>query len=136
MERRHFLATSLMAAAAFSDPTALVGTAATATTATTAPIRGAAGHAFSEARFRGLVGSRFYFTGDAWRGHLSLADVVGRSSDARTEQFTTVFRTEGRVSPAPGVYEVDHPDAGRFTLRIDGQPESDVRLAVFALLRG
>jgi hypothetical protein len=135
MERRHFLATSLIAVAALTDTAVANGAPAAAVTPKAAspalpPV------AFSEARFRSLVGSAFHFAGDAWRGQLQLTEVVGRSGDARTEQFTTVFRADGRVLPAAGMYEVDHPAAGRFTLRIDGHRESDFRLATFALLRG
>jgi hypothetical protein len=91
--------------------------------------------AFSEARFRGHLGSRFDFAGEEWRGSLQLRDVVARTNDARVEQFTTVFHTYGKA-PAAGLYEVNHPEMGRFSLRIDGQPESDFRVADFALLRG
>jgi hypothetical protein len=98
--------------------------------------RGPKSVVFSEATFRGQLGSRFEFIGDKWRGPLQLKDVVAQRSDERVEQFTAIFKTAKKSGAAAGVYEVAHPELGRFTLRIDGQPESDRRVAAFALLRG
>jgi hypothetical protein len=122
MDRRHFLSTSIMAVAA----SAVAGPHADASRES----------AFRETRFRGLLGSRFEFTGDDWRGPLHLSEVLTRTSDARLEQFTAVFRTDAAVRPAPGIYAVNHPDLGDFSLRIDGRPDSELRLAAFAILRG
>jgi hypothetical protein len=135
MDRRHFLSTSLMAvtAPAFAGATAARQSANPGAAPVSRSTADAA--AFGEARFRSLLGSRFQFTGDEWRGRLELTDVVARTSDARVEQFTAIFRTHGSARPAPGTYTVHHPEMGRFALRIDGQRESDLRLASFALLR-
>ena len=136
MDRRHFLSTSLAAvtvpalASASADGLPLKPSAAVAGPSTTDAVP------FGEARFRGLLGSHFRFKGDDWRGSLKLTEVVSRTSDTRLEQFTTIFRAEGAALPAPGVYAVNHPDMGRFNLRIDGRHDSDVRQATFALLRG
>ena len=129
MDRRSFLSTSLFAVTAFSGHSAEGAPAK--------PLRAPApkSFVFTEARFRSLLGSRFQFVGEQWRGPLELTEVVARTNDERVEQFTTVFRTGAAVRPAPGVYEVEHPAVGRFALRIDGHHESDLRLAAFALLR-
>jgi hypothetical protein len=134
MDRRRFLSTSLVALTA-----PVFGASSTAAVPSSPPLDTPAAlgaERFAEARFRSLLGSRFQFTGDAWRGGLQLTDVVARSSDARVEQFATVFKSMGPVYPAPGLYTVDHPEMGRFALRIDGPRESSQRQATFALLRG
>jgi len=127
MDRRNFLSTSLFAV------TALSGQSPQA--ASQKPLPAPASTAkLSEARFRSLLGSQFHFSGAQWRGRLELSEVVGRASDARTEQFTTIFKAGGG-NPQAGVYQVTHPAIGRFALRIEGRQESDVRHAAFSLLR-
>lgn len=129
MERRQFLA-SLMAVPV------VAGAGNTRTSA--APVAAPAsqpGIRFTEERFRGLVGERFQVSAEGWRSQLTLTEVVTASADPRTEQFTTIFRAGGQPLPAAGLYEVEHPQTGRFALRLDGHRESDFRLAAFALLR-
>jgi hypothetical protein len=132
MDRRHFLSTSLIAVTAVAGP---AKDRQSSKTPAAAAVRSST-IAFSEERFRSLLGSRFQFAGRNWRGTLHLTDVVSRPSDSRIEQFTTVFRVDASVHPAPGLYEVKHPDVGRFALRIEGRGESDLRTASFAILRG
>lgn len=133
MDRRHFLSTSLSVVTA----PALAGASALALPSLTgSTVRRSPAMAFSEARFRTLLGTRFRFTSDDWRGAFELTDIVSRSSDARVEQFTAVFSADATTAPQAGVYDVNHPDLGQFSLRIDGRSDSRVRQATFALLRG
>ena len=127
MHRRDFLTASLTTVAAFKT------VAAQAWPGPPAPVE--TRYQFSAERLRAMVGSRFRLTAADWRGHVRLAEVVEGPTVPGLDQFTIVFRSEEHTSPQPGVYEVDHPDAGRFALRIDGRDESGARLATFALLR-
>lgn len=136
MDRRHFLSTSLIAIPAVAGMTAESPLVTPSAMAFTTPARQAKSVALTEATFRSQVGSRFDFASDGWRGSLQLTDVVARTSDAQVEQFTTVFKTTGKVAAASGLYNVNHPELGRFMLRIDGNLDSDRRVAEFALLRG
>lgn len=132
MDRRQFLSTSLMTVAAFKGT---VADGASLSTPAAPGARSTTELLFSEARFRALLGSRFQFTGDEWRGPLQLTDVVSRTSTGHLEQFTTVFSANTPTRPAPGIYSVVHPE-GRFMLRIDEQDSSDRLQATFAILRG
>ena len=129
MDRRNFLSTSLFAVTALSGQSAQAASQKPLSASAPKPV------ALSAARFRSLLGSQFHFSGTQWRGALELTEVVARDTDARIEQFTTIFKADGAVKPAAGVYKVNHPSIGRFALRIDGPQDSDVRLAAFALLR-
>lgn len=127
MDRRDFLTASLMAVAALKA----VAPAAAAPAAVPPPPPAD----LSRARFQALIGTRFHLTADGWRGDVRLSDVHRGPEHERLEQFTTVFVPDGSSAPAPGLYEVSHPEAGRFALRIDGHAGSMRRDATFALLR-
>jgi hypothetical protein len=129
MDRRDFLTASLMTVAAFKA--AVPAAAAPATAPMPVPAR----VDLSQARFRALIGTHFHLTTAGWRGDVRLDEVRPGPERAGLEQFTTVFIPEGSPAPAPGLYEVSHPEAGRFALRIEGLDPDGRRAATFALLR-
>ena len=120
MDRRDFLSTSLMAVGAL---------AAAPASAISAP------NGFSCSAFRDLVGSRFRLRAADWRGQVQLAEVLEGPSVQGLDQFTTVFTCDAMQPPPAGLYDVDHPEMGRFQLLIDGRDPSGRRLAAFALLQ-
>jgi hypothetical protein len=126
MDRRDFLTASLMTVAAFKKVSAERPSAA--------PPPPVAAAALSEARFRVLVGSRFQMSGSEWRGTMQLAEVRSGPDSRQLEQFATLFVADASA-PAAGLYEVSHPDLGRFALRLDGAASARQRAATFALLR-
>ena len=129
MDRRHFLTTSLMTVAAFK-----VSSASPAPSAAAAPVAPPP-YVFSAVAFRSLVGTDFQFSTRDWRGSVRLHEVVDGPDTAGLDQFSAVFSTDGRPAPAAGLYDVEHPKAGRFALCVDGHDESGTRRATFALLR-
>ena len=130
MDRRDFLSASLMTMGALTS--AQVAPLSAVLLPPSAP---GASRGLDEAGFRAMIGSRFHIASEEWRGHVRLAEVRKGPETPRLEQFTTIFVPEHSAAPAPGLYEVSHPAAGRFTLRIDGQDPSGRRAAAFALLR-
>ena len=89
---------------------------------------------FSQGAFRNLVGSRFRLRAADWHGQVQLAEVLGGPSVRGLDQFITVFTCDGALPPPAGLYDVDHPEMGRFQLLIDGRDPSGRRSAAFALL--
>ena len=128
MDRRDFLSASLMAVSAGALKDAL---AAAPTTAAPAPPL----YRFSQGAFRELVGSRFRLRAADWHGQVQLAEVLDGPSVKGLDQFTTVFTCDDALPPPAGMYDVDHPEMGRFLLRIDGGNPSGRRVAAFALLQ-
>jgi hypothetical protein len=129
MDRRHFLTTSLMTVAAFKVSSATPALAAPAVSVAPPP------YVFSGEAFRSLVGTDFQLSAADWRGSVRLDEIVDGPETAEVDQFIAVFSSAGRPAPAEGLYDVDHPQAGRFSLRVDGHDASGTRRATFALLR-
>ena len=130
MDRRDFLSTSLMAVGAGALKGALAAAPAAAGAAPASAL-----YRFSQSAFRDLVGSRFRLLADDWHGQVQLAEVLDGPSVQGLDQFTTVFTCDAATAPPAGMYDVYHPEMGRFQLLIDGRDPSGQRLAAFALLQ-
>jgi hypothetical protein len=130
MDRRDFLSASLMTVGALTS-----AQMAPLSAALLPPSVPAAEGGLNEASFRAMIGSRFQLTSSDWRGHVRLTEVRTGPQAARLEQFSAIFTGEDAILPASGLYEVVHPQAGRFALRLEGADGAARRTAAFARLR-
>ena len=128
LDRRAFLSSSLLTVAVLGRGAAEAAPLA-ASMAPAAPLP-----VFTGSGLRELVGSRFHLSSPEWRGDLQLTEVVNGPESPSLEQFTAVFYAD-RQAPQAGLYDVAHPSAGRFQLRIDGRADSRDRRAAFALIK-